>query len=337
MNPTNRGQRLTALVTGGAGYIGSTTAAALLARGHAVVVLDDLSRGHRAAVPDGCALVVGDCGDRDLVARTVADHGCDALVHFAAFAYVGESVREPGRYLANNAAASMVLFDTAIAAGIRRVVFSSSCTVYGVPQALPLREDHPRAALSPYGATKIMCEDALRWFCEASDDLGAICLRYFNASGAAPERGEDHDPETHLVPLAIAAALGRGGQLTIFGDDYATKDGTCVRDYVHVLDLADAHVRALEAAATPGLRAYNVGSGVGHTVREVLAMVERVTGCPVPHAVGARRPGDAPGLYAAGDRIRAELGWRPEHSALEQIVADAVAWHVAHPDGYGDD
>jgi UDP-glucose 4-epimerase len=328
---------LRVLVTGGAGYIGSTTAAVLRDRGHAVVVLDDLSRGHRAAVPAGCPLVVGDCGDRALVARTITAHGCEALVHFAAFAYVGESVQEPGRYLVNNGGASFALFDAAVAAGVRRIVFSSSCTVYGTPQTLPLPEDHPRTALSPYGATKIMCEDALDWLTRAHGGLGAVCLRYFNAAGATPERGEDHRPETHLIPLALQAAAGRGPRLTVFGDDYDTRDGTCVRDYVHVLDLADAHVRALVAAARPGLRAYNVGTGDGYTVREVLAAVERVTGRPVPHDVGPRRPGDAPGLYAAGARIRGELGWAPQHSALERIVADAWAWSAAHPEGYGDE
>lgn len=321
------------LVTGGAGYIGSVTATALLAAGHEVVVLDDLSRGHREAVPGGARFVQGDIGDAALVAATLP--GVEALVHFAAFAYVGESGRAPALYLRNNVAGSLVLFEQALRAGVRRFVFSSSCTVYGMPQRLPLTEDHPRSAISPYGASKLMCEESLEWLTRAHDDLGAVALRYFNASGAASaDRGEDHDPETHLVPLALFAAAGRTGPLTIFGDDYPTPDGTCVRDYVHVLDLADAHVRAVQAAAKPGFRAYNVGSGVGHSVRDVLAMTQRVTGRPVPVVMGTRRDGDAPALYAAGDRIRAELGWEPRHSSLERIVSDAWAWHAAHPDGY---
>ena len=319
------------LVTGGAGYIGSTTAAHLLSAGHEVVVLDDLSRGHRYAVPAGCRLVEADIGDAIALAAALDGAGFEALVHFAAYAYVGESVQEPALYLRNNVAGSMVLFERALAAGVRRFVSSSSCTVYGVPEALPLTEDHPRAALSPYGASKLMCEQALDWLTQGHGDLGAVALRYFNAAGATPARGEDHDPETHLIPLALAAAAGDGPPLTIFGDDYPTRDGTCVRDYVHVLDLAEAHLRAIEAAARPGLHAYNVGSGVGYTVREVLDTVKRVTGRAVPHSMGPRRPGDAPGLYASGDRIRAELGWEAQHSDLERIVADAWEWHQKRP------
>ena len=324
------------LVTGGAGYIGSTTADILAGRGHEVVVLDDLSRGHKAAVPTGCRLVEANIGDREAVAKLLSEGGFEGLVHFAAYAYVGESTTDPGLYLKNNVAGSLVLFDEAYKAGIRRTVFSSSCTVYGVPSALPLVEDHSHDALSPYGASKIMCEQALGWFAKAHDDFGAVALRYFNASGATEVRGEDHAPETHLIPLAIAAAAGRRPPLTVFGTDYPTRDGTCVRDYVHILDLADAHARALDAAAEPGFRAYNVGSGVGYTVKEVLDVVGEVVGTPVPSTLGERRDGDAPALYAAGEKIRTELGWVPEHSDLRRIVTDAWAWHAAHPEGYDD-
>lgn len=324
------------LVTGGAGYIGSTTADVLIQSGHEVVILDDLSRGHRAAVPSEARLVVGDIGDREALQALLGEGGFEGLVHFAAYAYVGESTSNPGLYLRNNAAGSFVLFEEAYRAGIRRVVFSSSCTVYGVPRALPLVEEHPQAALSPYGASKMMCEDALRWFAGAYDDFGAVALRYFNAAGATEQRGEDHSPETHLIPLAIQAAAGRRGPLTIFGADYPTRDGTCVRDYVHILDLADAHAKAIAAAGEPGFRAYNVGSGVGQTVREVLDTVGEVVGRPVPHDLGERREGDAPELYAAGARIREDLGWEARHSDLRRIVSDAWRWHVAHPEGYGD-
>ncbi len=315
------------LVTGGAGYIGSTTAAELLRRGHEVVVLDSLVRGHRAAVPTGAAFVHGDIADRSVLVPILAEARFDALVHFAAFAYVGESMSEPAMYLDNNVARSLVLFREALGHGVRRIVFSSSCTVYGLPARLPLDESHPKAALSPYGASKIMCEQALRWFADATPDLSAVALRYFNAAGATEERGEDHDPETHLIPLAIDAAMGHSEPLVIFGDDYDTKDGTCLRDYVHILDLAEAHALSVEAGDHEGFHAYNVGAGRAYSVREVLAEIEAVSGRPVPFKVGPRREGDAPALFAGTELIRDRLGWRAKFSSLARIVSDAVRWH----------
>ena len=289
------------LVTGGAGYIGSTTADELIQAGHEVVILDNLSRGHRAAVPAGARLVVGDIGDREALQALFAEGGFEGLVHFAAYAYVGESTSDPGLYLRNNAAGSFVLFEEAYRAGVRRVVFSSSCTVYGVPQALPLVEDHPQAALSPYGASKMMCEDALRWFASAYDDFGAVALRYFNAAGATEQRGEDHSPETHLIPLAIEAAAGPAG---------STDD---LRDR---LPDARRHLRAgLRPYPRPGRRPREGPSsrpasrasgpttsarGVGQTVREVLDMVGEVVGSPVPHDLGERREGRRPGVVRRG-------------------------------------
>ena len=322
------------LVTGGAGYIGSVTAALLSRQGHDVTVYDNLSRGHTACVVPGCRFVKGDIADRSTLRQTLERGRHEAVVHFAAYAYVGESVEEPERYLTNNVAGSIALFEETIRAGICRLVFSSSCSVYGTPRKLPLTEEHPRAPLSPYAASKVMCEDALRWLARAREELGVVCLRYFNAAGAAGELGEDHRPETHLIPLAIGAAAGRGAPLTIFGNDYDTRDGTCERDYVHVLDLADAHLRAVEAAGIPGWRVYNVGSGEGHTVLELLRALERLTGHPVPRDFGDRRPGDAPSLVANGDRIRRHLSWQPRFSSLERIITDAWKWHEAHPYGY---
>ena len=324
------------LVTGGAGYIGAVTSAILARQGHDVTVYDNLSRGHMACVVPGCRFVKGDIADRKTLRTVISRGGFDALVHFAAYAYVGESVREPGKYLTNNVSGSIALFEECMGAGILRYVFSSSCSVYGTPQTVPLVEEHPHAPLSPYAASKAMCEEALKWFARAYDELGCVCLRYFNAAGAVGDLGEDHRPETHLIPLALLAAAGRGAKLTVFGDDYDTRDGTCERDYIHVLDLADAHLRALEAAGIPGWRAYNVGSGEGHTVLEVLLAVERLTGEPVPREMGPRRPGDAASLVANSGRIQRHLRWKPRFSELERIIGDAWKWHQAHPAGYPD-
>ena len=327
------------LVTGGAGYIGSVVVEQLLARGHTVVVLDDLSRGHREAVAPDATFVQGGIGDRVGLDALLRRHPCHALVHLAAYALVGESVADPEKYRANNVAAGRALLQGAAAAGVRRVVFSSSCAVYGHPGALPIPEDAPLAPVNPYGETKREFERLLADF--ASEDGATVfSLRYFNAAGATVHHGEDHAPETHLVPNVLRVASGAQPALEVLGTDYPTPDGTAVRDYVHVLDIADAHVRALEAdPAGAGARgratAVNLGTGVGYSVLAVVEAARRVTGGQIPAVARPRRPGDPPELVAAAGRAEAVLGWRPRHSGLEEILASAWAWHQAHPHGYG--
>ncbi len=324
-----------ALVTGGAGYIGSHAVREFLAGGLSVAVLDDLSRGHRAAVPAGVALFEGDLGDRALLARALA--GVDVVVHFAGLLSVGESVAQPAPYYATNVSKGLTLLDAMLAAGVRQLIFSSTCAVYGAPISVPMDEQHPQAPINPYGATKRLFERALQDYA-AAGLLRAVALRYFNAAGCHPDGslGEDHHPEEHLIPLAIDAALGRRPELVVFGDDYDTPDGTCIRDYIHVQDLALAHLcalRALEDGAP--FKAYNLGSEQGYSVREVLAAVERVAGTPVPMRIGARRPGDPARLVASARRLREELGFSLRHPGLDGIVASALAWRRAHPQGYG--
>ena len=316
------------LVTGGAGYIGSHACKALAKAGHVPVVYDNLVYGHREAVRWG-PLVEGDIADRARLDAVIREYRPEAVMHFAAYAYVGESVADPGKYYRNNVAGSLALFEAMRDHGIGRLVFSSTCATYGLPQYTPMDERHPQRPINPYGASKLMVERMIGDFAGAHG-LRAISLRYFNAAGADPdgEIGEDHSPETHLIPLALAAALGSIPQLTIFGEDYDTDDGTCVRDYVHVSDLADAHVLALAAldANEPGLRAYNLGNGRGHSVREVVRSVERVTGGKVPLTVGPRRDGDPPRLVSAAALATSELGWTPQYSSIDQVVATAYAW-----------
>ncbi len=323
------------LVTGGAGYIGSITVRALRARGREVVVLDDLSKGHPAAVL-GAPLVVGRIQDVDLVTRTIKDNGVDALVHFAALKSVGESVADPGRYFDENVGGTAALLRAAVAAGLQHIVFSSSAAVYGTPEHVPIGEDHPLRPESPYGETKVLVERMLPWF-EQSAGAGSISLRYFNAAGAAGDGavGEDYTATTNLVPLVMKAALGRRGPVSVFGDDYPTRDGTCVRDFVHVEDLAEAHVLALEHLERGGASAaVNLGTGVGSTVQEVLDAARAASGVAIPYEVVGRRPGDPVALVADNRRAASLLGWAPTRS-LDEIVASAWAWHAAHPDGYG--
>ena len=327
------------LVTGGAGYIGSVVAAQLLARGYAVVVLDDLSRGHRDAVAPDATFVQGGIGDRVVLDALLRRHRCHALVHLAAYALVGESVAEPEKYRANNVTAGRVLLEGVAAAGVRRVVFSSSCAVYGHPRATPIPEDAPLAPVNPYGETKREFERLLADYA-ARDGATVVSLRYFNAAGATEQHGEDHVPETHLIPNVLRVASGGLPALDVQGTDYPTPDGTAVRDYVHVLDIADAHVRALEAdfpEAGPQGRAtaVNLGTGVGYSVLAVAEAARRVTGRAIPAVARPRRPGDPPELVAAAGRAETVLGWRPRHSTLEEILASAWAWHQAHPHGYG--
>jgi UDP-glucose-4-epimerase GalE len=322
-------------VTGGAGYIGSHTVKALRAAGRRVVVYDNLSAGHREAVP-GVPLIEGDIGDVPAVRRALRDSAASAVVHFAAWLSVGDSVRDPMGYYRNNVVGTLGTLEAMAAEGCRTFVFSSTCAVYGEPTETPLRETHPTAPINAYGQTKLAVEQALPHI-ERAYGIRSIRLRYFNAAGADPdgELGEDHAPEIHLIPRAFEAARG-GPPLELFGEDYPTPDGTCLRDYVHVTDLADAHVRALARLEGGGPSAtYNVGTERPSSVREVIAAVERVTGLTVARRSAPRRAGDPAVLYASAQRIREELGWRPGRPALETIVADAWRWHSSRPRGFG--
>ena len=316
------------LVTGGAGYIGSHACKALAQAGYEPITYDNLVYGHDWAVQWG-PLERGDIADRARLDAVLARYRPAAVMHFAAYAYVGESVDNPGKYYRNNVAGTLTLLEGLRDAGIDRVVFSSTCATYGVPETIPIPETHPQRPINPYGASKLMIEQILRDF-EVAHGLRSIALRYFNAAGADPagETGELHEPETHLIPLVLDAALGRRGHITIFGDDYATPDGTCIRDYIHVTDLAAAHVLALRAleqgAATT---AYNLGNGRGFSVRAVIDCAERVCGRPIPATRGPRRAGDPPQLVGDAGRIQAELGWTPHYAELETIVATAWRWH----------
>ena len=316
------------LVTGGGGYIGSHACKALARAGHEMVVYDNLSTGHRASVRWG-PLIVGDVRDRPHLEATLRDYRPDMVMHFAALAYVGDSVSDPAAYFDVNIAGSLALLEAMRAAQIGRIIFSSTCATYGIPDELPIRETTPQAPVSPYGFSKLAVERMLRDF-EHAYGLNWIALRYFNAAGADPdgELGEDHDPETHAIPLAIKAALGTGAAFSVLGEDYATPDGTAVRDYVHVSDLAEAHVLACEHLAKGGEScALNLGTGNGTSVREIIGAIEAVTGRRVPLVMAPRRAGDPPCLYADGARARQVLGWCPSHSSVEQIVESAARWH----------
>lgn len=325
------------LVVGGAGYIGSFVVQGLIGRGHEAFVLDDLSTGHRESVGEEVEILEGRCGDEEAVAAAMEERGIEAVVHLAALSLVGDSVRQPCHYWRENVGQTAGLLMACERAGVRRFVFSSTAAVYGEPEIVPIEEDHPLRPTNPYGATKLAIEQMLRHM-EAAARLGWVSLRYFNAAGACPdgERGEDHDPETHLVPLALKAAARQVGPLTVFGDDYPTADGTCERDYIHVFDLAQAHAQALDwLEANPGGHLVaNLGAQERTSVRQMLDAIEAVTGKAVPHKVGARRPGDPAVLVASNARARAELGWVPKRSDIHAIVKDAWAWHSAHPHGY---
>jgi UDP-glucose-4-epimerase GalE len=322
------------LVTGGAGYIGSVIAARLLAAGHAVTVYDDLSRGHRAAVPDGATLVEADIRDADRLAAALRSGGCGAIVHMAALAEVAESVAFPERYHDVNTGGTRAVLEAALATGVSRIVFSSTAAVYGAPERVPIDEDSPLVPANPYGDSKLAAERLLSEAAAASGGrLATVALRYFNAAGADGPRGEDHAPESHLVPLALAAARD-GTAPKVFGDDYPTPDGTCVRDYVHVSDLAAAHVAALERLPQAA-GAYNLGTGSGSSVLEVLRAVAVATAREPAVEHAPRRPGDPPVLVASNDRARRVLDWRPQRR-LDDIVADAWAWMCDHPRGYDD-
>jgi UDP-glucose 4-epimerase len=324
------------LVTGGAGYVGSTSAEGLVKAGHDVTVLDSLFRGHRGAVPEGARLVVGDLGDRDVVERTMRDDGIEAVLHCAGLAQVAESVVDPARYFNENVTSGLALLDAMRASGTNRMVFSSSAAVYGTPESTPLQEDHPMRPVNPYGETKRAFEGMLDWYARAYG-LAAISLRYFNVAGATATRGEDHRPETHLIPNLLASARG-AQQVKIFGTDYPTPDGTCIRDYIHVHDLADAHIAALELTAEVESThiACNLGSGSGFSVLEVLNAAESVVGHTIPHVFAPRREGDPEVLVASNERARELLGWRPKRGSLQEMIGSAWRWHQAHPEGYAE-
>ena len=314
-------------VTGGAGYIGSVVAEVLLREGHAVLVLDNLVKGHRTAVPADAEFVDVSIDNRPSVAASLRHFGCDAVIHMAAYSLVGESVVDPGKYFANNVGAGLLLLEAMREARVTRLVFSSTAAVYGEPAKQPIEESDPTEPTNPYGETKLAFERALRWYASAYG-LSSTSLRYFNAAGATAERGERHDPETHLIPIVLEVAAGRRPHVSVFGADYPTPDGTCIRDYIHVDDLARAHVLALGGMGAPGMsRSYNLGcGGHGYSVREVVDTAIRVTGRTVPIDIAPRRPGDPAMLVASSNRIAQDLGWQPRYSQLDAIIESAWRW-----------
>jgi UDP-glucose-4-epimerase GalE len=324
------------LLTGGAGYVGSHAAWMLDRGGHEIWVFDNLSEGHRAAVPEG-RLIEGDLLNREHLESVLREHKIDAVMHFAAFAYVGVSVTNPAEYYKNNVVGTLSLLDAMRAVGVGRIVFSSTCATYGVPEVVPISEAEKQAPISPYGFTKLVMERALADYAHAYS-LGYAALRYFNAAGASADSpiGEDHEPETHLIPLVLQVALGHRDCVKIFGDDYPTPDGTCIRDYIHVDDLAAAHVAALEKLKSGSQLKLNLGTGQGASVKQVIDACRKVTGHPIPAEVVGRREGDPPALVADASLARKVLGWQAKYTDIESIVASAWSWHQAHPNGYGD-
>lgn len=325
---------MTVLVTGGAGYIGSVTVELLRAAGASVVVLDNLSRGHREAVDSSVPFYQGDIGDAEIVGRIANDHDIEACIHFAAFAYVGESVSDPSLYFNNNVAQGIRLLDSLIAADIKNIVFSSTCATYGEPQTIPIDETHPQSPANPYGWSKFFMERILEAYDNARG-LRFVALRYFNAAGAIETRGEDHDPEPHLIPNVLSAAEGRLPFVSVFGGDYPTPDGTCVRDYIHVADLADAHIRALEYLSNGGKSTHiNLGNGHGYSVLEVVEAARRVTGKQMTAKMEPRRSGDPSHLVADSTKAYDVLGWKPKYPDLETIIESAWRWKLATRQGY---
>ncbi len=320
------------LVTGGAGYIGSATAEALLKANHTVTIYDSLFTGHRAAVPEGAKFVQADLADEAALSRVLHTESFEAVMHFAAFIEAGESMKEPGRFFRNNLVNSLSLIENAVKAGVRRFVFSSTAAVYRSSDE-PLSEESPLGPTNVYGQTKLMTEQALGWYRQIHG-LHFAALRYFNACGALPNRGEAHQPESHLIPLVLRVALGQAKSVSIFGTDYPTPDGTCIRDYIHLADLVSAHVLALEALGERDRLIYNLGSGNGFSVREVIETAREVSGHPIPVVESPRRPGDPARLVASSEKVRRELGWKPQHDNLKEIVASAWEWHRTHPKGY---
>ncbi len=324
------------LVTGGAGYIGSHAVKQLREAGHHVVVLDNLERGHRAALPEHVPLEELDLRQTEALTNALTYHEIECVMHFAALAYVGESVTEPLKYYDNNVQGSVSLLQAMQNAGVHRIVFSSTCATYGEPETMPITENLPQHPINPYGRSKLVVEWALRDLAASDDRFAFAALRYFNVAGCAADGslGEDHNPETHIIPVLLQVALEQREKVTIFGEDYDTPDGTCIRDYIHVEDLVAAHIRVMEALEGGDQRFYNLGIGHGHTVKQLIEAARRVTGHAIPAEVGPRRPGDPPQLYANADKIKRELGWQPRHTDLDGIVETAWRWFKTHPDGY---
>ena len=323
------------LVVGGAGYIGSHTVRRLNQQGHQVVVFDNLSTGHRQAVPPG-QLIVGELSQVEHLSRVMQDHGIEAVLHFAAFALVGESVSDPARYYQNNVAGTLHLLEAMRTSGVSRIVFSSTTATYGIPQRLPITEQEPQHPVNPYGFSKLVIERALEDYASAYG-LAYAALRYFNAAGASPDGdlGEDHTPESHLIPIILQVALGQRDEITLFGDDYPTPDGTCVRDYIHVNDLAEAHLLALDKLNPGRGLKLNLGTGAGYSVKEIVDMCRQITGHAIPASIGPRRAGDPPELVADASSARHVLDWSPRCSELQTIIDTAWRWHRTHPSGYG--
>jgi len=326
------------LVVGGAGYIGSHAVKTLVERGHRVAVVDNLVRGHRKAVHPAAAFYAIGLADTAGLVQVLRDHAIECVMHFAALAYVGESVAEPLAYYDNNTAGTISLLKAMREAGVKRLVFSSTCATYGEPPSTPIVETMPQSPINPYGWSKWCVERVLRDCAAADPELAFAALRYFNVAGSASDGslGEDHDPETHLIPSLLLAALGRRGPVTIFGTDYPTPDGTCIRDYIHVEDLCEAHLVAMDALRPGDTRFYNLGIGRGYSVREVIEAAKEVTGVPIPVEIGPRRPGDPPVLFSDPGKIQRELGWTARCRAIEPMILSAWNWFRTHPVGYGD-
>jgi UDP-glucose 4-epimerase len=326
------------LVTGAAGYIGSHALRALLSAGHHPIALDNLSRGHRGAVPQDVPFYQLDVRETDKLEAILREHRIDCVMHFAAFTYVGESVAEPLTYYDNNTRGTLSVLTAVERAGTPRMVFSSTAATYGEPTEMPIRETTPQTPINPYGWSKLLSEYMLRDYAAKSPHFGYSVLRYFNVAGSSVDGsiGEDHRPETHLIPVILQAALGKREKITVFGEDYPTPDGTCIRDYVHINDLVDAHVKVMEALKPGEARVYNLGIGKGHSVKEILDAVRRVVDRPFKVDSGPRRAGDPPALYADASKIERELGWRAQHTDIADAIRDAWRWFVAHPDGYED-
>ena len=323
---------MTILVTGGAGYIGSVAVEHLIAQGESVVVFDNLSQGHRQAIHPEARFVSGDLADRVAIEETLRKYRPTAVMHFAARSLVGESMQKPFKYLGENVRNGLNLLESMVACDVKKFILSSTANLFDAPEKIPIDEDERIVPGSPYGESKFLLERVLYWL-DRTTDFRYATLRYFNAAGATAERGEDHSPETHLIPLVFEVALGQRERITIFGDDYETPDGTCIRDYIHIADLAQAHILALRALDA-GSRTYNLGNGQGFSVKQVIDVVREVTGRPIATTIGPRRPGDAATLVAGSDRIRRELGWEPRYRDLREIVATAWEWRRTHPRGY---
>ena len=323
------------MVTGGAGYVGSVCVGELILRGHEVLVLDDLSAGHRAAVPAGVTFKEGDFGDPRLLDQLFSQYKIEVVFHFAARATIAESMTKPEEFFETNVAGSLRMLRAMRRAGIRKLVFSSSAATYGEPQQTPITEDHPQLPVNSYGESKLIFERMLRWY-HSAYDWSTVAFRYFNAAGSDGQRGEDHRPETHILPLLFQVALGRRPYFEIFGTDYSTRDGTCVRDFVHVSDIARAHILGLELLEQPGCRSYNIGCGSGYSVAEVCKAVEKAVGRPIPLREGLRRPGDPAVLVASPELLSKDLGWQAQFG-LEEIIQSAWSWHRKFPSGYPPD